>query len=262
MRTTELLLSLGDAASASGRAAAPSFGANRLAFGGVELPSVSPMLIGIGFGAVVGVAAFLAIVLLLTRRGGKRAALSQSQVMFVPPYATVPAGRLSPLPPQMLAFAPPPSSAPGSFVPPADPSGPVIEVLAELEVPAEDALDDSDFLDADEAPSAPAISVAPVVVVSGPARDEASSSGPHPLGIIPSSSTAMRAAPIADLSFDDSPTEIGETFFDEPPRPQARGSRPKIRPIAPTPPRFAAPAAGLPAVTPPPAKVQPPARHP
>lgn len=262
MRTTELLLSLGDATAASAEAAAPRFGAGRLAFGTVDVPHVSPMLIGVAFGALVGVAAFLAIVLLLARRGGRRHAGVRPQVMFVPPYATVPAGRLSPLPPQMLAFAPPPSSGPGSFVPPADPSGPEIEVLAELDVSAEDALEDSDFLDADEMASAPAVAVAPVVVLSGPARDEASSSGPHPLGIIPSSSSAMRAAPIADLSFDDSPTEIGETFFDEPPQPRARASRPKIRPIAPTPPRFASPAAGLPAVTPPPAKVQAPARHP
>jgi hypothetical protein len=48
----------------------------------------------------------------------------------------------------------------------------------------------------------------------------------------------MRAAPIADLSFDDSPTEIGETYFDEPPQPRRRTDPPRIRKIATAAPRF------------------------
>lgn len=43
------------------------------------------------------------------------------------------------------------------------------------------------------------------------------------------------AAPVVD----DSPTVIAETLFDEPPQPRHRRSTPpRIRPIAPTPPRF------------------------
>ena len=72
---------------------------------------------------------------------------------------------------------------------------------------------------------------------SGTVRS-ADKSAPHPLGIIKSSSTAMKAAPIADLAFDDNPTEIGETYFDEPPQPRRRTDPPKIRPIAPSGPRY------------------------
>jgi hypothetical protein len=86
--------------------------------------------------------------------------------------------------------------------------------------------------------------VAPVMMVS------AEKSAPHPLGIIKSTSEAMRpaslsrdaststGASISELSFDDSPTEIGETYFDEPPQPRRRTDPPRIRPIAPAGPRF------------------------
>jgi hypothetical protein len=83
---------------------------------------------------------------------------------------------------------------------------------------------------------------------------------PHPLGIIktgaaamqPSTAAAMPGASIDDLAFDDSPTEIGETYFDEPPQPRRRSEPPKIRAIAPSAPRFREPTPPLPRVTPPP----------
>lgn len=88
----------------------------------------------------------------------------------------------------------------------------------------------------------PAVLVAPVVVLSAekPAGETsaADKSAPHPLGIIKSTSPAMRPASIADLSFDDGPTEIGETYFDTPPQPRRRTDPPKIRAIAPAAPRF------------------------
>jgi hypothetical protein len=101
---------------------------------------------------------------------------------------------------------------------------------------------------------------------SGTVRSaSADKSAPHPLGIIKSSSTAMKAAAagasIADLAFDDGPTEIGETYFDEPPQPRRRTDPPKIRPIAPSGPRYptAKPVRDdltppLPRVTPPPTR--------
>jgi len=123
------------------------------------------------------------------------------------------------------------------------------------------------FLAAPPAPSAPlapsAPSPAPAASIPPPVlgpRDP-SKSGPHPLGIIPSSSAAMRAvtaASIADLELDDDATQIAETIFDEPPQPRRRTDPPKIRPIAPSPPRFpsSAPTPLLPAVTPPPVRVR------
>ena len=104
---------------------------------------------------------------------------------------------------------------------------------------------DVDLCDEDEllAAPAPAVLVAPVVVLSAaekPAAEKSSAdkSAPHPLGIIKSTSQAMRPASIADLSFDDAPTEIGETYFDQPPQPRRRTDPPKIRAIAPAAPRF------------------------
>lgn len=65
-------------------------------------------------------------------------------------------------------------------------------------------------------------------------------SEPHPLAIIPRCSPAMSgfSASFSDFEMDDGATEIGETIFDEPPRPWRRTDPPRIRPVAPTPPRF------------------------
>lgn len=64
-----------------------------------------------------------------------------------------------------------------------------------------------------------------------PAGPQLDALEPHPLGVI-------KGASLADFEVDDSPTEIAETLFDEPPRPLQRGATPRIRPIAPAPPRF------------------------
>ena len=66
------------------------------------------------------------------------------------------------------------------------------------------------------------------------------SSRPHPLAVIPADSSAMRAVSPSDLALvDDSPTEISETIFDELPLPTRRSTPPRIRAVAPTPPRHA-----------------------
>jgi hypothetical protein len=135
---------------------------------------------------------------------------------------------------------------------------------------------DVDMLDEDDlilshtpapagAPVLAAVTVSPVVVLSAPTpftapppslTKPAPGSAPHPLGIINAGSSAMRPASIADLAFDDGPTEIGETYFDEPPQPRRRTDPPKIRAVAPSGPRFRAAeeTPALPQVTPPPAR--------
>ncbi|GAC1551248.1 MAG: hypothetical protein NVS3B10_13920 [Polyangiales bacterium] len=105
---------------------------------------------------------------------------------------------------------------------PASPSSdPIVSIDVEL-------ADES----AEFAAPASAVLVSPVVVLS------AANAAPHPLGVISSTSPAMRPASIAELSFDDSPTEIGEPYFDESPRPRRRTDPPKIRPVTPAAPRF------------------------
>ena len=102
------------------------------------------------------------------------------------------------------------------------------------------------------------VSVSSIIVVEESGPVSAMKSGPHPLGIIPSGSSAMQARPasFADLDLDDGATEIGEPYFDEPPQPRRRTDPPKIRPVAPSGPRFPAAAAQqLPQPTPPPARV-------
>ena len=138
--------------------------------------------------------------------------------------------------------------------------------------PSEDAFDAGPELSHGECELAPdevlaverPVSVSPVLVLAAermaePPKDR--KSDPHPLGIIRATSPAMRgstppsgvmvvasassgpmrAASIADLDMDDdAPTQIAETIFDEPPQPRRRSEPPRIRPIAPTPPRHAA----------------------
>ena len=86
------------------------------------------------------------------------------------------------------------------------------------------------------------VSVAKIVMIEESGVGSAPRSDPHPLGIIHASSPAMHASPrpasIADLDLDDGLTEIGETYFDEPPQPRRRSDPPKIRAIAPSAPRF------------------------
>ncbi len=238
MNFFELLTSLGGVDGATGDAG-PASGTHLSTFA-IELPhAITPAIAGLTVGSVVGVVGFVLVMLLVgrgpRRPSRRRARARQNDVVFVPPYGTM--WRETPLP---RAFGVP---AP-AFVPSNALSA---RAFAKMGYAADDeALGDpmvSVEIDMHEpsgsfapAPSAPAVLVSPVVVLSAPVRGK---SEPHPLGIITSSSSAMRAAPVADLSFDDSPTEIGETYFDEPPLPRRRTDPPRIRKTAAAKPRFA-----------------------
>ena len=270
----------------------------RLSVLSMELPrAITPTVAGLTVGAFVGVVGFIAVLLIVgrgSRRGTERRVQMQPMQMqpmqvnvdqvFIPPYGTL--QRDTPLPP--AAFQVPPSShlAPGPALP-FRPStnlsarafakmGYGVEVEDERDSPASDPevivecamhdLSDEDIKThawASPFPAAPAAPAVPVLVSailvveeSGPVS--APKSEPHPLGVIPASSSAMRSprpASFADLEMDDGATEIGETFFDEPPQPRRRTDPPKIRPIAPSGPRFPAAAAQqLPQPTPPPSR--------
>ncbi len=219
-------------------------------------PSLSSPLavLAAGLGAVVGVAAFLAIMLLATRRGRRT-------VVTIPPYATG-ITRYTPMPPRPDDVVP----WPQRFTPSTQLSA---RALARMGIPVGPFGErvptcEDDDIEEIEVEDAAAVTVAPVVVLAPPKT--ATESGPHPLSVIPKSSAAMRTPPsgvervapevtphsgtmmraadgptgasIADLSFDDAPTEIAETVFDEPPQPLRRSDPPKIRPIQPAPPRF------------------------
>ena len=204
----------------------------------IELPHyVTPAVAGLTVGSIVGVVGFIAV-MLLVGRGSRRPSRARSrahadQVVFIPPYGTLPA-----MPREIRGSSPAfvPSTALSARVfakmgyaadDEALSSDPMLSVEIDMDEPS-----DSFSVSGASAPRTPAVTVSPVVVLSG------DTSAPHPLGIIKSTSAAMRAAPIADLSFDDSPTEIGETYFDEPPQPRRRTDPPKIRKIAPASPRF------------------------
>lgn len=128
-----------------------------------------------------------------------------------------------------------------------------------------------DFLEEDDdeipaktyAPLSAPVSVAKIVMVEEDSGVRpAAKSDPRPLGIIKSDSVAMKAprpASFADLELDDGATEIGETYFDEPPQPRRRTDPPKIRAVAPSGPRFPA-QQPLPQITPPPPRAVPSAR--
>lgn len=96
--------------------------------------------------------------------------------------------------------------------------------------------DDDGSIDVD-VEGAPAVIVSPIIVLTNDKR----AAGPHPLGVIKSSSLGLvvKGASVAGLDLDDSPTQISETFFDEIPSPPVRkAARPKIRPVAPAEARF------------------------
>lgn len=179
----------------------------------IELPrSITPAIAGLTVGSVVGVIGFLAVMLLVgrgNRRPSRRRAASSP--------AFTPSTALSARAFAKMGYA---SDVDEPL------SDPMLSVEVEMDEPSAAFACSS---------STPAATVSPAVVLS------ADKSAPHPLGIIKSTSAAMRPAPIADLSFDDSPTEIGETYFDEPPQPRRRTDPPRIRKIAPAGPRFSEP---------------------
>ena len=260
----------------------------RLSVLALELPrSITPEVAGLTVGISVGVIGIIAVLLLVgrTNRRPSRRVMHADDVVFIPPYGTMP--RDTPLPPQAFATpgrayvaspAAPPASVAGGhalyghghfqgaalpFVPSSQLSARVFAKMG-YAVDADDERDapnadpmlaiEIDMLHEEEleervAPVAAPVTVAPVVALSSSTPPNGA---PPPLGVIASSSSAMRAAPIADLAFDDGPTEIGETYFDEPPQPRRRTDPPRIRPIAQSAPRFPE----LPQVTPPPARAQ------
>jgi hypothetical protein len=223
----------------------------------IELPrSITPAVAGLTVGLFVGVVGVIAVMLLVgrsDRRGARRSRLAADEVVFIPPYGTM--QRDTPLPPRAFASGNPGS---GGKLPIA---GPAARAYAHAYAHAPNAhrtpsahdpvpgygFRPSSALSArvlakmghhdEDLDYADAVLVAPVVMVSAE-KSAAEKSAPHPLGIIKSTSAAMRPASIADLSFDDGPTEIGETYFDEVPRPRRRTDPPKIRAIAPAAPRF------------------------
>jgi len=217
----------------------------RLSALAIELPKfVTPVVAGVVVGVFVAVVGCAIVLLLASRpRRPRRIYEPAVGVVHVPPYPTF--SRVTPLPPAR-AFAPSSELSARAF--------------AKMH----------SIVDEDELAPAP---------YAAPERGERERDGsqPHPLGIIPASSAAMRsatpalpspsAAPMrpasmAEFDVDDSPTEIAETIFDEPPQPRRRSDPPRIRQVAPAPPRHAAPVMTtptpmLPAVTPPMPRTRP-----
>jgi hypothetical protein len=248
----------------------------RLSLLAIELPrAITPTIAGLSVGAFVGVVGFIAV-FLLVGRADRRARRVAPKRVFIAPYGTMP--RDTPLPPQAfvssahMAVAPvaPSSGFSGRglghtqamFVPSSELSARAFARMSEPDDTDAPQVD-SDQLIIDSEPSEPALSFAGVQRLA----PFAAAAEPHPLGIIKMGSAAMLPAPaeahrdampgasIDALVFDDSPTEIGETYFDEPPQPRRRSEPPKIRPIAPAAPRFRESTPPLPRVTPPPMRV-------
>ncbi len=185
-----------------------------------EVPaSVSPAVAGLVVGAVTGVLLFAVVLLVASRSGRKRYrghVAAPYEVMRVPPYVT---GSHHVIPP------------PSSSVPLA---GPAPTLVLSRPLPVDPLARAGEQPAQGYDPEDGGIDITPIVAVgSEPGK-------PHPLGLIPSDSAIMRAASMADFDVDDSPTEIAETLFDEPPRPLQRGAAPRIRPVQPSPPRFSA----------------------
>lgn len=173
--------------------------------------AVTPAMAGVLVGALSGVVLFT-LVLVLT--GRRRSAAPPSSPDLAGAYPAVrPAGAFGSL--EVVHVAPYETDARRAWLtppvapPPAPSSARSFDPLAAAgEIPA--------------APPAPR------------------SSRPHPLGIIPADSSAMRAVSPSDLELvDDGPTEISETLFDELPSSVRRNSPPRIRLAAPSPPRHA-----------------------
>lgn len=194
-----------------------------------ELPAgvPAPALLGVLVGALSGIAVFVTVVLVVTRR---RRAHRASDVVVIPPYVAHPARALPPVMPSTALSARAFAKMGFAFGERVD--GP--------------AIDPFETLTPDETGDASPVSVnhTQPFMLERPRPASAEESAPNPLAVIPASSSAMiRAAEeLPELDYEDNgDTVIGEPFFDEPPKPRTMGERPKIRPIAPSPPRFARP---------------------
>lgn len=218
-----------------------------------ELPlgDSSPALVGILVGAIAGVVVFVTAVALVTRakRTRRMNAIAES-VFVVPPYAADAARALPPVVPSNALSARAFAKMGFAF---GERIGPSIDPFEEMATAG--AVEVSLV---DETHDALPVSIEhtqPLVVMKGPPPPKSpDDSAPNPLAVIPATSSAMmraaRAEELSELDYDEDngDTQIGEPFFDEPPKPRTVGSRPKIRPIQPAGPRFASP---LPVVTPP-----------
>lgn len=181
---------------------------------------ISPSLAGIA-GAIFGAGAFLAVVFVFMRRPAKAFEASSESLLPVPVPGPGPAP-FAAFDRTALPVAPSQGYARMGFA-----FGERVE--QRVEKVATDAPGHTAPL--------PKVTVSPIVVLSGPS--EPVDRAPSPLGVIAGSSFTLqpKGASVAELSFDDGPTVIAETYFDELPQPAKMGSRPKIRRVEPTPPR-------------------------
>jgi hypothetical protein len=172
--------------------------------------AVSPTLAGIVVGAIVGVIAFMAVVVLASRRGRRR------QVVTIPPYATgiqriTPMPNIPRMPPppqfdeEQLRYEPRPrfmpnpqttqlsASALAAMGCPVGPFGERIPAIAQADTIDADEVDVAvDLFEGEDGNCRLPVSVAPVVVL---ASNRVSDTAPHPLAVIPSSSKAMNTPP-------------------------------------------------------------------
>lgn len=226
-----------------------------------ELPHAdsSPALVGIVVGAIAGVVVFVTAVALVARVKRTRrmhAIASSGPVLVVPPYPIEPQRSLPPVVPSNALSARAFAKMGFAFGERID--GPAIDPFEEMAL-----ANATGASNVDETGDAIPVSVSvehtqPLVVLKPPpAPSAADESAPNPLAVIPATSSAMiRAAaelPELDYDEDNGDTQIGEPFFDEPPKPRTMGERPRIRPIQPAGPRFASPlpAVAAPAAIPP-----------
>ncbi len=236
-----------------------------------ELPeAISPTVAGIVVGLVTAVIVFTVFALLILRRTKPPSEPvsmrpSANDVVFIPPYAAA-----LPAPPRMPSFPSAPASVPPvqpRFVPSTALSARAFAKMgfafgervpgAPLD-PLEEAYEVPQGVQRPEPtpvmPQAPAAPVAPTpFIAQTPPMMLAAETGPaSAVSIAAAVAVATTAparseipppaagAPIDELSFDDGPTQFCEPFFDEPPQPPTLGSRPKIRKVAPSGPRFPA----------------------
>jgi hypothetical protein len=207
-----------------------------------ELPVSMSSPLAVAVGALAGACAFLAVLAVFMSGWRKEVSKEGTRPALLPP------------PPSWAARAPSWAPMHASFDPtviPMSPRGYAKMGFAFGERVEDDPIDPLEALaPMREAPADteifPKVKVAPIVVLSGPSGE--TNRDPAPLAVIRGGvspavsppSTSRYASSIEDLSFEDLPTAIGEPDFDEVAPPRTRGSRPRIRAIAPTPPRFPA----------------------
>jgi len=197
----------------------------------VELArSLPTQIVAAAVGALVGIALFSVMTLIVARRRARPAfQAAATDLVFIPPYPPAPRPVVSPpapLPPRGPTTAAPVSISdaprrPLGFVPSTALSARAFAKMGYSFATPE---------------SIPCVVESVPAVASSPAIE----TGPMSAVSMTTSANILAAAPIAALDLDDGPTELCEPYFDVPPQPRRRGARPKIRPIAPSPPRYPA----------------------